>query len=134
MKINLISIWLVLICTPVKAEWSEIVETSGANIYMDMATLQIDDDAARVWVLNDLKQPMAEGVKSLKFLYEYDCRQRRARWLQAYAYSQPMGLGAPLSISGSSPWGFPVPDSRQGITLEIVCKTVTSLRYRQKTL
>ena len=60
--------------SPLAAQaWTRIGETQDLKLYVDRKSIEREDNIRRVREMQDLKTPDAEGVRSRRYLNEYDC-------------------------------------------------------------
>lgn len=59
--------------------WTRIGETPEVTLYVNRNSIEKDDTIRRVWEMQDLKTPDAEGVRSRRYLNEYDCNYKMHR-------------------------------------------------------
>lgn len=78
---------------PAWAEWVKVGRTDAAVHYVDPASLSKDGNLRQVWVMQDMVEADAGGVRSIRALQEYDCAQQRFRYLSVAAHSGPMAGG-----------------------------------------
>ena len=84
--------------SPVTAlAWTRIGETAELTLYVNRNAIEKDDNIRRVWELQDLKTPDAEGVRSRRYLNEYDCTYKMHRLGQMTSYSGPKLTGEKLA-------------------------------------
>jgi hypothetical protein len=114
---------IVALAVPVvaQAEWVFVSKSDKINYYLDPSSVEIDWGFRRVWQLQDLVQP-EEGVRSRRFLAEYECPQKRWRVLQISSHTEPMATGNPV-VSGpqSREWEFIVPNTPGEAMFKMVC-------------
>ncbi len=102
----LVSIVTLLFSNPVQADWTPVGPTSGAQFFMDKASLTRKAGMVQVWELVNMEQADGEGVRSSRFLVEYDCKGQRSRGLDMQTYKEPMGAGKVLQQLGPDPDGW----------------------------
>lgn len=78
------------------ANWVKVGESEGATLYMDRSSIQREENVVRVWEIQDLKAPDADGVRSRRYLNEYDCKYQMYRIGNMTSYSAPMLTGQKL--------------------------------------
>jgi len=84
--------------SPVTAlAWTRIGETAELTLYVNRNAIEKEDNIRRVWELQDLKTPDAEGVRSRRYLNEYDCTYKMHRLGQMTSYSGPKLTGEKLA-------------------------------------
>ena len=110
---HLIGIATLLFASAAQADWTPVGPTSGAQFFMDKASLTRKAGMVQVWELVNMEQADGEGVRSSRFLIEYDCKGKRSRGLDMQTYKEPMGAGTVLQQLGPDPdgWEAVPPDS-----------------------
>ena len=107
------------------AQWVTMGDNGQAEIYIDKTTIARSGDTAKMWSLQELKQPGSAGgaaYVSLKRLDEYDCKEARMRGVEISAFPQPMAQGtAVASEKGSGAWTKVAPDSAIEKMWKIAC-------------
>ena len=112
-----------LVSMPAAAEWVKYGESSGVTHYLDPSIVQEDGHLRRFEALQDLEQRSKAGALSMRSVHEYDCEQKRTRFLSAKIYSERMGGGTILrsgDINGE--WGDIGPGTVAEEALGIVCR------------
>jgi hypothetical protein len=80
--------------TPISAlAWTRIGETPEVTLYVNRNSIEKDDTIRRVWEMQDLKAPDTEGVRSRRYLNEYDCQYKMHRLGQMTSFSGPKMTG-----------------------------------------
>mgnify|MGYP007127785527 CR=1 FL=1 len=77
--------------------WTRIGETPEVTLYVNRNSIEKDDTIRRVWEMQDLKVPDAEGVRSRRYLNEYDCTYKMHRMGQMTSFSGPKMTGQKLA-------------------------------------
>jgi len=79
------------------ASWVRVGSTANVTLYMDRNSLQqIGEHQWRAWELQDLKSPDPDGVRSRRYLNEYDCEHKMHRIGRMVSYSGPLLTGEKL--------------------------------------
>ena len=78
------------------AGWVKIGETETLAIYQDQSTVKKEEAVYKVWELQDLKVTDPEGVRSRRYINEYDCQNRMHRIGNMVSFSGPMLTGKKL--------------------------------------
>ncbi|HRP29436.1 MAG TPA: hypothetical protein PLG77_13480 [Burkholderiaceae bacterium] len=116
---------LAVASTSAAAEWVAMGNNGQADIYIDKTTITRSGDTARMWSLQELKQPGSAGgaaYVSLKRQDEYDCKEPRTRGVEISAFPEPMAQGkAVASEKGSSAWAKIAPGSVSDGMWRIAC-------------
>jgi hypothetical protein len=77
--------------------WTRIGETPEVTLYVNRNSIERDDNIRRVWEMQDLKTPDAEGVRSRRYLNEYDCTYKMHRLGQMTSFAGPKMTGAKVA-------------------------------------
>jgi hypothetical protein len=90
---GLLSGWI-----PLAAQaWTRMGETPEVALYVNRNAIEREDSIRRVWEMQDLKTPDAEGVRSRHYLNEYDCTYKMHRLGQMTSYAGPKMTGEKLA-------------------------------------
>lgn len=85
--------------------WTRIGETSEVTLYVNRNSIEREDNIRRVWEMQDLKTPDAEGVRSRRYLNEYDCTYKMHRIGQMTSFAGPKMTGEKVvSINEMGYW------------------------------
>ncbi len=85
---------LLVSLAPVAAfAWTRIGETPEVTLYVNRNSIEKEDTVRRVWEMQDLKSPDVEGVRSRRYLNEYDCNYKMHRMGQMTSYAGPKMTG-----------------------------------------
>jgi hypothetical protein len=95
-----------LLATASQAQWLPVAPAGSAQFFMDKSTLTRKVDTVQVWEMVTMEQADGEGVRSIRFLVEYDCKGQRSRGLDMLTYTEPMGGGKLLQQLGADPDGW----------------------------
>jgi len=119
---RLMLLLLILLATPVWAEWTRVTENEEAIYYFDLATIRIDGNFRRVWEVQDGKVSEEEGDLSRRVWWEYDCNKKQSRLLSYSSYSGPMATGKLIESDNiASDWNRIPPKSAASEILQRVC-------------
>ena len=77
--------------------WTRIGETPEVTLYVNRNSIEKEDNVRRVWEMQDLKTPDAEGVRSRRYLNEYDCNYKMHRIGQMTSYAGPKMTGQKIA-------------------------------------
>jgi len=116
--------WAILLCaTTAHAEWIPVAPSNGAQFFMDKTTLKRKADTVQVWELVNMEKVDGEGVRSIRFLVEYDCKGQRSLGLDMLTYTEPMGGGKLIQQLGPDPDGWEAlpPDSIFSQRMQMAC-------------
>ncbi len=121
-----IAIFLLLLCGPVRAEWTGVGESDAVTSYADPASIVRDGNHARMWSLRDHKdfQRMVEiGYFSQKSRIEYDCVESRSRVLGLFLHAKKMGVGKVI-YDDTLPheWEPVTPDTMSEVLRKFACR------------
>ncbi len=112
---------------PAWAEWVEWVKPldvarDTAVRYFDPATIRKNGNLRRIWQLNDLKERSRNGLLSVRFLVEYDCKEERLRTLSVTSFSGPMATGEIIiSNNDADQWQYAAPGTLGDYTIKFIC-------------
>ena len=95
-----------LLASAAHAQWVPVGPAGIAQFFMDKATIKRKADTVQVWELVNMEKVDGEGVRSSRFLVEYDCKGQRSRGLDMQTYKEPMGAGKVLQQLGPDPDGW----------------------------
>ena len=96
-------------------------EVPDAVLYIDPSSIHEDGSFSTLLTLDDLKVAGPGGELSMKFLREFDCKQKRVRVVDASAFSGTMGTGRVLGSEGGGRWNDVVPGTTGEDILRFVC-------------
>ncbi len=126
---------LSLMCSGAQAndlsEWV-LVDRSpgGGRYYIDPRTLQQRGGNPTIWQVLDLATHR-DGVRSIRYLAEYDCKNKRVRKLTSSTYPGPVASGGLIRTmnsvsewSGITPSIFTTETNAPGISTPAIMKTV----------
>jgi hypothetical protein len=77
--------------------WTRIGETPEVTLYVNRNSIEKEDTIRRVWEMQDLKTPDAEGVRSRRYLNEYDCNYKMHRIGQMTSFAGPKMTGEKIA-------------------------------------
>jgi len=84
---------LMLISTPVSAEWTMIQTSDNENVYVDFETVRKSGDLTTVSTLNDYYTAQQKRELSTQFIELHDCRRKQFKLLSMKHYSENMAKG-----------------------------------------
>ncbi len=106
---------------PTLAEWTYFDGDTETRHYIDIGTLTKNGKSRKVWVMYDLNVPK-NGYSSVISKAEFDCKERRYRWLTLTSYFGPMGSGRAIEVDNSKhDWVDIAPNQVFDYALKIVC-------------
>lgn len=76
--------------------WTRLAETEQVTLYVNRNAIERDGTVRRVWEMQDLKQPDADGVSSRRYLNEYDCANKMYRISRMSSFAGPQLSGKKL--------------------------------------
>ena len=86
---------------PAHAAWTRIGKTESVTLYVNRDSVETEGEVRRMWEMQDLAAPDADGVRSRRYLNEYDCKNKMYSISQVTSFAGPKLTGAKL---------FEVPD------------------------
>lgn len=113
-----------------QAQWNEVSKARNGDTWaMEAGTAKRMGDSARVWVLINHPLPITNpapyaysGVRSFRALVQVDCKEQRARRLEASYFSQPNGDGRLLGTSENDDWFNVPPDTPDADLMKAACE------------
>jgi hypothetical protein len=122
MKQQLLAIILLLLSSPLMAEWVMVNETGTAIHYIDADHIQRNGDLVRFWQLTETKERARDGSISRRVQLEYDCKAERRRFIYETAYSGTMASGKVIFTQNHSHTGDPIAPGTVGWEFfKVVC-------------
>ncbi len=114
---------LLVSLAPVAAfAWTRIGETPEVTLYVNRNSIEKEDTVRRVWEMQDLKSPDVEGVRSRRYLNEYDCNYKMHRMGQMTSYAGPKMTGQVVAtVSEMGYWRKIPPNGVFVLTYIAVC-------------
>lgn len=112
--------------TPALAEWVK-VDTGvkqGEAHYFDPETVQKDGHYRKVWILSSYQQMQSGGYRSVKSLYEFDCREEKARSYTMLLYPDTKAVASIIGAQHdkSKDWFDYSANSALGHIADVVCE------------
>lgn len=102
--------------------WTRIGETPEVTLYVNRNSIEKDDTIRRVWEMQDLKAADAEGVRSRRYLNEYDCQYKMHRLGQMTSFSGPKMTGQKVAtVNEMGYWRKIPPNGMFVLTYIAVC-------------
>ncbi len=116
---------LALISINAHADWRLIhTDASNGKYFIDQTNIALVDGFQRVWVMNNLDKPNAQGARSFRSVEEYDCIKNTARVMQIAAFDGEMGGGNVLARRhGNGQWSTPEEGSVDKIIMLEACQS-----------
>ena len=103
------------------ADWKPAATKSGFTVYIDEETRQVKKQATFVWAMYDFDQAQPEGYRSVKVLFEIECKLNRYRFRMFTAFEQSMGRGEAGAPRSSETWEPATPNSIGAEVVRKVC-------------
>jgi hypothetical protein len=102
--------------------WTRIGETEEVALFVNRNSIEKEDTIRRVWEMQDLKTPDAQGVRSRRYLNEYDCKYKMHRLGQMTSYAGPKMTGEKLfTVDEMGYWRKIPPNGPFVLTYIAVC-------------
>jgi hypothetical protein len=109
------------------AQWSLIQTIDTAAFFIDYSTLQQVNQYKRVWSKTEYfpnsKMAIESKVNSTRMYYEFDCREKKSRFLSFSAYKQSNLIESVYSDNKTEEWRFIAPNTPDSLILDVVCKS-----------
>lgn len=118
---------LVLTCSfGASARWINIGETESSNVFVNPATVIRAGDMVKIWSMHNLKKPefVQPGKSYSSYLKrtQFDCLDQRSRPVAMSIFTDLDGKGELLlSNDDPQPWTSVVPDSSDGLQMQMAC-------------
>jgi hypothetical protein len=103
------------------AEWKPAAKKNGFTVYIDDKTRQVKKQATFVWAMYDFDETQPEGYRSVKVMFEVECKLNRYRFRMFTAFEQSMGNGEAGAPRSSEIWESATPDSIGAEVVRKVC-------------
>ena len=103
-------------------KWTPVASNDEAQIFISKGKYVVSPEGYRkVWVLTNFNKEMKAG--SAITLREFDCRQKRFRFVTSYTYPEKYGRGKKLQDQYSdNKWSYAPPDSMHEVLVDLACK------------
>ena len=102
--------------------WKRLVKTESLSVYVDMSTLERDDDVRRIWEMQDLVNPDANGTRSRRYVNEFNCTHKVHRIGNMTTFAGPKLTGRILSeVEEMGYWRKIPPDGTFAVTYVLLC-------------
>ena len=102
--------------------WTRIGESEEVTLYVNRNSIEKENTIRRVWEMQDLKTPDTEGVRSRRYLNEYDCNYKMHRLGQMTSYAGPKMTGQKLfTVNEMGYWRKIPPNGVFVLTYIAVC-------------
>ncbi len=103
------------------ADWKPAATKNGFTVYIDDKTRQVKKQATFVWAMYDFDETQPEGYRSVKVMFEVECKLNRYRFRMFTAFEQSMGNGEAGAPRSSEIWESATPDSIGAEVVRKVC-------------
>lgn len=115
-------VWAAGMLPGLAGAWTRIGETPEVTLYVDRQSIEKEDNIRRVWELQDLKVADADGVRSRRYLNEYDCQYKMHRLSQVTSHAGPKLTGQKLfTVNETGYWRKIPPNGVFVLTYVAVC-------------
>ena len=117
-----------LTCSNAIAEWTKVYEHSKATLYVNLTTIQRDENLVKMWSMSDYNLTQYSHFKkpyrSIKSQAEYDCNEKTRRTVSITYYSGKKSKGEVVYSNAyfDKPWLKVAQSSSEGLEWEIACK------------
>ena len=102
--------------------WTRIGETPEVALFVNRNSIEKADRIRKVWEMQDLKTADADGVRSRRYLNEYDCEYKMHRMGQMTSYAGPKMTGQVVAtVNEMGYWRKIPPDGVFVLTYIAVC-------------
>ena len=102
--------------------WTRIGETPEVALFVNRNSIEKADRIRKVWEMQDLKTADADGVRSRRYLNEYDCEYKMHRVGQMTSYAGPKMTGQVVAtVNEMGYWRKIPPDGVFVLTYIAVC-------------
>ncbi len=102
--------------------WTRIGETPEVALFVNRNSIEKADRIRKVWEMQDLKTADPDGVRSRRYLNEYDCEYKMHRVGQMTSYSGPKMTGQVVAtVNEMGYWRKIPPDGVFVLTYIAVC-------------
>jgi hypothetical protein len=124
---KLLFVLLLSISSVVHAQWTLIQTSDTAAFFVDNSTIQQVHQYKRVWSKTEYfpnsKMAIENKINSTRMYYEFDCREKKSRFLYFYAYNQSNLVDLSYNDNKTDEWNFIAPNTVHSVMLEVVCKS-----------
>jgi len=107
---------------PSAMAWTRIGETPEVTLYVNRNSIEKADRIRKVWEMQDLRNADADGVRSRRYINEYDCEYKMHRVGRMTSYAGPKLTGQVVAtVSEMGYWRKIPPDGVFVLTYIAVC-------------
>lgn len=100
-----ISSLLMFTCGLTFAGWKELVSDQVATEYVNLDSVERSNYLVKMWNMSDYVTPQEVGngrlYKSSKTLQEYNCLEKKKRFMRIVHFSDNMGLGQAIFVDAT---------------------------------
>ncbi len=120
---TLVAWGMAMVCAPQAAmAWTRIGETPEVTLYVNRNSIEKADRIRKVWEMQDLRKADADGVRSRRYLNEYDCEYKMHRVGRMTSYAGPKLTGQVVAtVNEMGYWRKIPPDGVFVLTYIAVC-------------
>jgi hypothetical protein len=110
------------------ADWLQLGDNEQAIVKVESTSIKRNPKSMKAWVLYDLKKPrqLFDGDRdynSAIVLYEYDCTENKARFLEKNIYSEKNGRGDKFLFSDKPEYWLSIaPNTLNYKVFKYVCR------------
>lgn len=102
--------------------WTRIGETPEVTLYVNRSTIERVDRIRKVWEMQDLRTADADGVRSRRYINEYDCEYKMHRVGRMTSYAGPKMTGQVVAtVNEMGYWRKIPPDGVFVLTYIALC-------------
>lgn len=111
------------------AGWTEKASDKIAHEYVNLQTIEHNENIVKMWNMSDFKEPQAVGngqlFQSTKAHQEYNCISNTKRLLSIIHYADGMGTGKVVFFNASAgDWRKVLSGSLGQIHLDVACESL----------
>ena len=118
-----IFIFFLFISSSVLANWTQITRSEQDRFFVDFTSLTKVKNLYRVWEKLEYGEQSEDKVRSVRMYMEYDCVEKKSRWLAYDAFDDINLSGKKIVRSDRvSEWKFIRIDTIENTIFNSVCK------------
>lgn len=126
--LNIIVGLLLLVHGAAFAGWKELVSDQVATEYVNPDSVERSNYLVKMWNMSDYATPQEVGngrlYKSSKTLQEYNCLEKKKRFMRIVHFSENMGLGQAIFIDSTlGEWREIKSGSLSEVHFNVACPT-----------
>ena len=123
---KLLFVLLLSISSFVHAQWTLATQNNVGLLYVDKSSIQQHGSYMRMCERHEYFENSdaitTSKMRSSRILVEYDCREKKSRYLSYQAFKEPDLKNAYPQDNRFDEWSFIAPGTLAAITLNIACK------------